>query len=39
MIERHGVGSFKWANGEQYVGEYLEDERTGERILFLARRF
>lgn len=25
-----GVGSFKWPTGQQYVGEYSEDQKHGK---------
>ena len=29
---RHGIGHFRWANGESYKGDYLQDQRTGQGI-------
>jgi hypothetical protein len=30
---RHGKGTFKFANGDEYEGEWLMNEQTGNGIL------
>ena len=32
--ERHGQGSFWWADGMKYVGEYKNDQRNGQGTFY-----
>ena len=29
----NGVGIYTWSNGDQYIGEYLNDKKHGNGIL------
>ena len=28
----NGKGHFKWADGKEYIGEYLDDKKHGEGV-------
>ena len=28
MVRKHGQGTYTYANGDKYVGEYKDDKRT-----------